>query len=250
MKNFSRTLLIAAAAVFPLGVAAQMIPEHTEQRGPKPKVVTPGNYDNMVTSSPSDAIVLFDGKNLDSWISQKTGGDAPWVVKDGVFYVKPESGDIVSKQSFGDCQIHLEWMIPEGTEGHDQGRGNSGIYIQQRYEVQILDSYQSETYVNGQAGSIYKQYPPLVNAMQKQGNWNVYDIVFTAPRFKEDGSLHSPAVMTVLHNGILVQNHAALQGPTLFIGIPRYTDPHGKAPIMLQDHNCPVHFRNIWVREL
>lgn len=225
-----------------------MTPGNTEFWQPQPKVVTPGDFDHLV-APPSDAIVLFGGRNLDAWKSRNDGGSAKWDIGNGYFVVKAGTGDIVTKQPFGDCQLHIEWMIPEGESGESQGRGNSGVFLQERYEVQILDNYQNETYANGQAGSIYKQYPPLVNAMQKQGKWNVYDIIFTAPRFKEDGTLHSHATITVLHNGVVVQNHSMILGPTEYVGIPKYKE-HGKAPIVLQDHGNPVHFRNIWIREL
>ena len=158
-------------------------------------------------------------------------------------------GDISTKKEFGDFQLHVEWSAPEEVKGESQGRGNSGIFLQDRYELQVLDNYKNRTYANGQAGSIYKQHRPLVNAMRKPTEWNTYDIIYTAPRFKEDGSLFSPAQVTVLHNGVLVQNDVDLKGPTEYIGLPEYK-AHGKAPISLQDHGNPVQYRNIWIREL
>lgn len=221
----------------------EMVPEMTEFWEPEPKVVRPGD----AAEAPSDAIVLFDGQDLSKWKAKENGGQAEWPVKDGAFYVG--KGDISTKQEFGDFQLHIEWSAPDKVEGKGQGRGNSGIFLQDRYEVQVLDSYQNRTYSNGQAGSIYKQHPPLVNAMRSPSEWNVYDIIYTAPRFKEDGTVFTPARVTVLHNGVLVQNNAEIKGPTEYIGLPQYK-PHGKAPISLQDHGNPVSYRNIWIREL
>ena len=161
-----------------------------------------------------------------------------------------KTGGVFTKQEFGDCQLHVEWKTPKKIIGDGQGRGNSGIYIQTLYEVQILDSYENETYYNGQAGSIYKQSSPLVNASRKPGKWQVYDIVFHAPRFNDDGSLESPATMTVFHNGVLIQDHFELKGPSVYGGYPKYTPHAEKMPIMLQDHGNPVSYRNIWIREL
>ena len=172
-----------------------------------------------------------------------------WQFKNRFITVKPHSGSIRTKTDFGDFQLHLEWSAPTEIVGESQGRGNSGVFMQGMYEVQILDNYQNETYANGQAGSIYKQTPPLVNACQKPGKWNTYDIIYTAPRFKEDGSLQSHGRITVLHNGVLVQNNTMILGTTEFIGFPRIV-AHGKGPIILQDHLNPVRFRNIWIREL
>lgn len=221
----------------------EMVPEMTEFWEPEPKVVRPGN----AAEAPSDAIVLFDGNDLSKWKAKEGGGEADWPVNDGVFTVG--KGDISTKQEFGDFQLHIEWSAPDEVEGKSQGRGNSGIFLQDRYEVQVLDSYQNRTYANGQAASIYKQHPPLVNAMRPPSEWNVYDIIYTAPRFKEDGRVFTPARVTVLHNGVLVQNNSEIKGPTEYIGLPEYK-PHGKAPISLQDHGNPVSYRNIWIREL
>lgn len=228
-----------------------MKPEMTEYWEPVPKVVTPGAMpSNMMVAPPSDAVVLFDGKDLSKWKGKD--GEAKWTVSDGVFTVNKGTGDIETKQTFEDFQLHIEWRIPQGIQGENQARGNSGIFMQGIYELQVLDSYNNPTYVNGQASSIYKQSPPLVNAMRKPGEWNVYDVIYTAPRFKEDGALASPARITVLQNGILVQNNFTLAGHTPNEGLPKYTK-HGKGPIKLQDHgdpSKPISFRNIWIREL
>ncbi|MBC3539117.1 DUF1080 domain-containing protein [Rufibacter sediminis] len=221
----------------------KMTPEMTEFWEPEPRVVTPG----LNNAAPSDAIVLFNGKYLAEWKAKADGAEAKWAVKNGAFTVG--KGDITTKKEFGDFQLHLEWSAPDEVKGSSQGRGNSGIFLQDRYEVQILDSYQNRTYSNGQAASIYKQHRPLVNAMSKPAEWNVYDIIYTAPRFKEDGSLFSPARVTVLHNGVVVQNNVGIKGTTEYIGLPQY-NAHGKAPISLQDHGNPVAYRNIWIREL
>ena len=197
---------------------------------------------------PSDAIVLFNGDELSAWQALK-GGKAPWFVDNDSFTVRPGSGDIKTKQSFCDIQLHMEWKTPTDTEGlKGQQRNNSGIFLQQRYEIQVLDSYNNPTYANGQAASVYKQSIPLVNVMRPAGEWQYYDIVYTAPRF--DGStLSEPAYVTVMHNGVLVQNHVEIQGKTEWIGAPSY-QAHGCAPLQLQDHGNQVSFRNLWVREL
>ena len=198
---------------------------------------------------PSDAVVLFDGSNLDGWEAVK-GGPAEWLVADGAMSVARGKGDIRTKDSFCDAQLHIEWRSPPNDQGHDgQDRGNSGVFLQERYEVQVLDSTDNATYVNGQAGSVYKQHPPLVNAARAPGEWQAYDIIFTAPIFAEDGSLRVPGHVTVLHNGVVVQNHAQLQGPTEWIGYPSYK-AHDCAPIALQDHDADVSYRNIWIRPL
>lgn len=245
----------------PLRVTPRMRPQMTEFWEPVPKIVTPAPYPNMIPP-PSDAVVLFDGKDLSKWKS-RDGSEAKWKIEDGAMTVVKGTGDITTKQKFGDYQLHIEWKIPEDIQGQSQARGNSGVFLQDMsddlkipgywYEVQVLDNYNNATYVNGQAGSVYKQNAPLVNAMRKPGEWNVYDITYTAPRFKEDGSLFSPARVTVLHNGILVQNNFSIRGHTAYIGHPYYFAPHGKAPISLQDHGDPskaISFRNIWLREL
>lgn len=206
---------------------------------PEPPVVEPATQPG---APPSDAIVLFDGTDLSAW-----NGTDNWKVEDGVAIVG--EGGITSKQSFGDCQLHAEWSAPVPPKGKGQGRGNSGIYFMGLYEVQVLDSYQSKTYFDGQAGAIYKQSPPMANAMRPPGEWNVYDIVFTAPRFADDGKLQSPAYLTVIHNGVLLHNHYELKGRSLWER-PAVYEPHEpKLPIFLQDHGNPVRYRNIWVRE-
>jgi len=202
--------------------------------------------------------MLFDGHDLDQWVSVNDHSPAHWTVSDGVITVNKTAGNIETKRSFTNYQLHLEWRIPEGITGSGQARGNSGVFLASTgpgdagYEIQILDSYDNKTYVNGQAASIYKQYPPLVNAMRKPGEWQSYDIVWTAPTFHDDGTLATPAYVTALHNGVLVQNHVALKGETVYIGAPSYRK-HGPAPIKLQAHgdpSAPISFRNIWVREL
>ena len=240
-KGFIGVLI---AGFFVGGLSGQNL-QLSESYTPQPRVVTPASCDRPVPP-PSDAVVLFDGTDLSAWV-HADGSPADWEVADGILTVKPKSGSIQTKADFEDFQLHLEWSSPVVVKGEDQLRGNSGVILQGRYEVQILDSYNNPTYVNGQAGSIYKQYPPLVNAMQKPGEWNTFDILFTAPRFKADGSLHSPAYITVLHNGILIQHHVAVLGITN-LPLPAYK-AHGRGPIVLQDHGDLVRFRNIWIRE-
>ncbi len=225
-------------------MAQEMKPEETEVWEPVPEVVTPGQG----TQPPSDAIVLFDGNDLSEWESVK-GGRANWKLEGGAMTVVKGEGDIHTKRSFGNCQLHIEWRTPSEVVGKSQGRGNSGIFLQSTYEVQVLDSYNNRTYSNGQAASIYKQYMPLVNASRPPGEWQTYDIFYEAPIFHEDGTLAKPAYITVVHNGILVQNHVMLKGHTPYIGLPEYK-PHGKLPLRLQDHSNPVSYRNIWIREL
>ena len=231
----------------------QVRPEVTEVWDPEPKIITPGNLYGM---PPSDAIILFDGTNLNSWIQEN--GEPKWTIKDDYMTVKPGSGGLFTKQSFGDCQLHIEFRTPSQIKGEGQGRGNSGVYFMQEmgaigdvgYEVQVLDSYQNRTYSNGQASSIYKQHIPLVNASKKPGEWQTYDIFFKAPLYDEKGKLLRPAYITVIHNGVLVQNHVQIQGPTRYIGYPSYKKDKKKEPIMLQDHGNLVSYRNIWIREL
>lgn len=246
MKNVN--LLLVALLTVSMAANAQkkdsFDPEISEVWEPVPAKVTPG--DN--SAPPSDAIVLFDGKDLNEW-TKADGGAAEWIVAEGAMTVKPKTGNIKTKQKFGDMQLHIEWRTPAEVKGEGQGRGNSGIFMMERYELQVLDSYVSVTYSNGQAGAIYKQSIPLVNACKGPGEWQTYDVIFMAPVFTEKGTLKSPATITVLQNGILVQNNYAIKGPTEFTKIPKYV-PHGKASIELQDHGNPTSFRNIWVREL
>ena len=199
--------------------------------------------------APSDAIVLFDGKDLSAWRSPE-GGVARWQVRDGFIEVVPQSGDIETRRPFGDVQLHIEWATPAEVSGDGQGRGNSGVFLMGLYEVQILDSYQNRTYADGQAASIYGQHPPLVNASRPPGEWQVYDIVFTRPRFDAAGAVVSPARMTVLHNGVLVQNSVELQGATVNGRRAVYAAHADQLPIRLQDHGNRTRFRNIWVREI
>jgi len=219
-------------------------PEDTEVWEPEPPIVGPGRNG----APPSDAIVLFDGSDLAAW-SAEDGGDAGWRVEDGAMTVVPGTGSIRTRQGFGDVQLHIEWRTPAVVKGEGQGRGNSGVFLQGRYEVQILDSYQNRTYSNGQAGAIYKQHIPMVNASRRPGAWQTYDIFYRAPVFRADGTLVRKASVTVVHNGVLVQFGAEIQGPMTYRGLPRY-EPHGDEPVLLQDHDNPVSFRNIWVRRL
>jgi hypothetical protein len=222
-------------------------PALTEKWEPVPPAVTPGEG----TAPPSDAVVLFDGRDLSSWENAAGDGPAPWKVEDdGSFRIVPGTGFIQTRQSFGDIQLHIEWKVPPDVTGKGQGRGNSGIFIQKRYEIQVLDGYDNSTYVNGQAASVYKQYAPLVNACKPPGEWQAFDIVYIAPRFREVGTLFAPATLTLLHNGVLVQNHVAIGGPTKYRGLPAYSPHDLRQPISIQDHRQAVIFRNIWVREL
>lgn len=219
-------------------------PKHTENWTKKPTVIAgkPLKWD-----IPSDAIILLDN-NADQW-TKLDGSKVEWTLDNGVLTVKPGGGDIVTKASFGDCHLHLEWRSPLIIKGEGQGRGNSGIFMQSRYEIQILDNFNNETYYNGQASSIYKQHPPLFNACSKTGEWNTYDIMYTAPKFDAFGHKLSSARVTVIHNGIVTQNNAEILGTTEYIGFPK-NPVHGGAPFILQDHGDLVSFRNIWVRRL
>jgi hypothetical protein len=234
----SMALIVAGACA-----AQDMLPEATEVWEPVPARVEPGA---QAGAPPSDAVVLSD---LSAWVDGE-GRPARWSAEDGVITVVPRTGDIRTRESFGDVQLHIEWrspVLPPAREG--QNRANSGVFLQGRYEVQVLDTLTNRTYSNGQAASIYKQHIPLVNAARPAGEWQVYDIVYTAPRFGADGAVQSPARITVLFNGVLVQNNVELAGPTTYIGLPQY-EAHGEAPLQLQDHGEPVSFRNIWVRRL
>lgn len=261
MKNSLFALCLFASLFFNQIITAQeypnnppevspmpMKPEMTEIWEPEVPVVTPGE---KLGDAPSDAIILFGGNNLDQWVSQNdTTKAAPWAIKDGYFEVVPGSGGIQTKMKFGDCQLHLEFSAPDDIKNQGQGRGNSGLFFQNRYELQVLDSYHNRTYRNGQAASIYKDHAPLVNAMRPPDAWNTYDVIYTAPTFDENGEVEYPARITVLHNGVVVQNNATIHGLTLYIGLHHYPEAHGKDVIALQDHGTKVQFRNIWIRPL
>jgi len=232
-------------------------PEDTEVWQPVPPVVGPGSA-TIGGAPPADAIVLFDGRSLDEWVDTRDGSRAGWTVHDGRMIVDKAIGNIETRRRFRNYQLHLEWLVPDGVTGTGQARGNSGVFLastgggDRGYELQILDSYGNGTYVNGMAGSIYKQSIPLANPSRKPGEWQTYDIVWTAPIFASDGALTTPARVTVFFNGVLVQNDFALRGETVYSGAPQYA-PHGDAPIKLQAHgdpSPPIGFRNIWVRVL
>ncbi|WP_425477500.1 3-keto-disaccharide hydrolase [Stenotrophomonas terrae] len=237
--------LLAAAPAFAQAAGDHARdPKTTEVWAPVPTIVA-----TPVGIAPSDAIVLFDGRDVSAWESEQ-GGRVPWSVADGALTVVPGSKGIRTRQSFCDIQLHVEWRTPVETKGFEgQNRGNSGIFLQALYELQVLDSYNNATYANGQAGSIYKQAMPLVNASRAPGQWQSYDIIWKAPRFSQGGGLTTPARITVLHNGVLVQDDTVLAGKTEYIGAPSYA-PHACAPLYLQEHDSKVSYRNIWVREL
>jgi hypothetical protein len=218
---------------------------------PQPLVVDPGSTSSQAAPGPppSDAIVLFDGKDLSMW-RQEDGGAPRWKVGTDYFEVVPKTGDLYTRAEFGDCQLHVEFAEPSPPRGEDQDRGNSGVYLHGLYEVQVMDSYHNRTYPDGQAAAIYGQFPPLVNVSRPPGKWQSYDIIFHGPRFASNGKLMRPAHMTVLHNGVLVQDDAVLSGPTEHKRRPPYTPGPKKLPLSLQDHNSAVRYRNIWIREL
>jgi len=237
--------------------ASRPRPEETEVWEPVPPVVDPGPGP-VSAAAPSDAVILFGGSSLDEWVSVRDGSPAAWTVHDGVVTVNKPAGNIETRRRFRNYQLHLEWRVPEGTTGEGQSRGNSGLFLASTgpgdagYELQILDSYGNATYVNGMAGSLYKQAPPLVNPARPPGAWQTYDVVWTAPTFDPSGALVTPARVTAIYNGVLVQRDVALAGETVFIGAPRYR-AHGESPIKLQAHgdpSPPISFRNIWVRVL
>jgi len=241
LHRTSRWLLAVVATVAGAGLVLHLgAAEYLSGKvWPEPKIIDPGD----ATRAPSDAIVLFDGKDLSKW----EGGEK-WIIKEG--YAISHGAGINSKQKFGSCQLHLEWAAPEKVEGSGQGRGNSGVYLMNSYELQILDSYDNKTYFDGQCASLYKQWPPLVNACRKPGQWQTYEVIFEAPKFDAAGKLLKPAYMTVLHNGVVVQNHAELLGKSAWDEAPKYVAHPDKMPLHLQFHGNPVRFRNIWVREL
>jgi hypothetical protein len=252
-KVFIACLALTGTSIISFG-QQQAKPQDTEFYEPVPKVITPAN---SMAEPPADAIILFDGKNLDKWVSTNdTTQQAKWTVANGELTVNKSAGNIQTKQAFTDYQLHIEWKVPSNITGTGQGRGNSGVFLASigkgdaGYELQVLDSYNNNTYVNGQAGSIYKQSIPLANPTRPPGSWQTYDIAWSAPRFNEDGSVKTPAKVTLFFNGVLVQNNVELKGPTLYIGQPSYIK-HGAAPIKLQSHGDksePISFRNIWIR--
>ena len=255
MRAHTRSFVTAAALVACALPASAQKPADTELWTPVPRIVTPGTSDS---DAPSDAIRLFDGRNLDEWINTRDRSPARWKVADGAVTVDKSVGNIETKRTFSNYQLHLEWKVPSTITGDAQGRGNSGVFLASTgdgdngYELQILDSYVNKTYVNGQAASVYKQSIPLVNASRKPGEWQTYDIVWTAPTFNADGTVKSPAAVTAFHNGVLVQSNYVLTGETRYIGKPEYK-AHGASAIKLQSHGDPsepISFRNIWVRPL
>jgi len=237
MKTFARMLAVSVVA---LSASVSLGDEFLNGiKWEEPAIVKPGD----AAGPPSDAVVLFDGKGLDAWESAEN-----WTVVDGAMV--SGKGDALTKESFGDCQLHIEWSAPVPAKGSGQGRGNSGVFLMNTYEIQVLDSYDNKTYSDGQAGAIYKQTPPQANATRPPGQWNVYDIVWTAPQFADDGKLKSPAYITAIHNGVLILNHFELKGDTPYVRPPAYAKHAARLPIRLQDHGNPVRFRNIWVREI
>ena len=247
----SVSLLLAASTALAFAAPDPAWLGHDRER-PLPPVITPATPSTQEKPgrAPSDATVLFDGSNTSAWVAMD-GSPTKWVVRDGALECVPGSGYVRTLQSFGDCQLHVEWAAPTPVEGSSQGRGNCGVFFGLgRYEVQVLDSYQNKTYADGSAASVYNQYPPMVNASLAPGQWQTYDIIWTAPRFDHEGKLVSKARMTVIHNGVLVQNNVELTGPTAWIGRPPYSAHPARLPIAFQDHGNPVRYRNVWVREL
>lgn len=259
LNKIFMTAMLVTGGLSMVNAQEKTKPEETEVYTPVPKVVQAAA---LFTPAPSDAIVLFDGKDLSKWVmTDDRNKPAVWPVANKVFTVKKGqgSGNIETKQSFGNYQLHIEWQVPANIEGKGQGRGNSGLFLASLgkgdagYELQILDSYKNDTYTNGQAGSIYKQLVPLANPTNKPGEWNSYDVIWIAPTFNNDKSVKTPARVTVLFNGILVQDNVALKGPTQYVGDASYKQAHGPSPIKLQSHgdpSAPLSFRNIWIREL
>jgi len=266
MRKLSSILSVFIISIIAVSAATPLLPGgkwrvHDKDR-PLPEVVKPGTASTQDAPGkpPADAIVLFDGKDLSQWIQKKTikekgkpdkkiEREPIWKVENGRCQIVAKTGWIETKEGFGSCQLHLEWMTPDPKGKKGQKRSNSGVFLMGLYEIQILDSYKNRTYADGQAGAIYGQYPPLVNASRAPGEWQTYDIVFEAPEFK-DGKVVKPAFATVLHNGVLVQNHQSFQGPTVWRKLARYKPHPGKLPLKLQDHGDPVSFRNIWIRPL
>jgi hypothetical protein len=212
---------------------------------PRPAVVTPAAQPG---GAPSDAILLFDGKDLSKWTGKESGAPA-WKIENGYVEVVPGAGEIATREKFGDVQLHIEWATPSVVKGNSQGRGNSGVFLQKRFEIQVLDSFENPTYADGQAGAVYGQWPPLVNASRKPGEWQAYDIIFEAPKF-EGEKLVKPAYVTVFHNGVLVQNRQEMLGPTMNRALAKYTPQPAEDSLLLQNHNNPDRYRNIWIRRL
>lgn len=250
------TVLLMSAVLMPAMTqmaTAQVDPRwkiHDTAR-PMPTVVEPGTASTQESPgrAPSDAVILFDGKDLWHW-THKDGSPAKWKVENGYFEVVPKTGSVYSREAFGDCQLHVEFWEPVPPTGEGQGRGNSGVFLMGLYEIQVLDSYENKTYADGQAGALYGQYPPLVNSSRPPGQWQSYDIVFHGPRFGKDGKLLYPARVTVFHNSVLVQDNVELSGPTGHHVRPPYKAHPAKLPFSLQEHKDPVRFRNVWIREL
>ncbi|MEF8845937.1 MAG: DUF1080 domain-containing protein [Bacteroidales bacterium] len=248
-RYFTKKLvLIGVFALFTgisYGQENNKTPESTEIWEPQPRKVEPGQGNQP----PSDAIVLFDGNDLSEW-EHPDGSPAKWNVHDGMVTVKPGTGTIQTKKEFGDIQLHIEFKCPEDDHDEGQGKGNSGVFLQGRYEIQVLDNYENKTYANGQVGSIYKQHIPLVNASREPGEWQSYDVIYQAPRFNDEGRVIIPSQITVLHNGVVIHNSVNIQGNTSYIGAHQYEEHDLKEPLTLQDHGDLVSYRNIWVREL
>ncbi|MEZ6086516.1 MAG: DUF1080 domain-containing protein [Pirellulaceae bacterium] len=239
MKNWNQWLVLVAITCFSVANPVSADEYLNGIQWKEPTIIQPG----APGEPPSDATILFGGEDLSAWT-----GSENWKVEDGVMI--SGKGDLRTKDSFGDCQLHIEWSAPTPAKGSGQGRGNSGVFMMNTYELQVLDSYDNTTYFDGQAGAIYKQQPPQVNAMRPPGEWNVYDIIWTAPKFSDSGDLISPAYITALHNGVVIHNHFELKGDTPFNRPPQYRAHADKLPIRLQDHGNPIRFRNIWVRSL
>lgn len=256
MNTLLKSILTSLITIlFLLGTVAiscaqnqEMEPADTEFYEPEVEKIEAG--DDIFIDAPSDAIILFDGSDTDHWQSMNGGGEVEWEIEeDGALTVVPGTGGIETKESFGDVQLYIEWRSPMNMEHKGQDRGNSGIFLQSRYELQVLDAWNNPTYINGMAGSIYKQTSPLVNPSKKPGEWETYNVSYKAPRFNDDGSLKEAARITVIWNGVVVQNNTEIYGHTPYIGYPEYEE-HGKAPLQLQDHNSKVSYRNIWIRPL
>ena len=248
-KFFKSASVVAVVSCLSIvGTIYAISPQETEAPLSKaPKVVTPGKTPQ---DAPSDAIVLFDGKNADEWEGTRGNKKFRWNIRDGAMETVRGAGYIQTKKSFGSCQLHIEWATPKIVKHNGQKRGNSGVFLMGKYEIQVLDSYNNRTYPNGQAGAVYKQYIPLVNCCKKPGEWQTYDIIFHRPIFDKGGNCIKQATFTVLQNGVLIQDHVKLSGPTVYIGYPKYKKHADKLPLSLQDHGDPVRYRNIWIREL